>query len=83
MTRTLEFSPEMEARLQALALARSTSVEEAARQVLEQALEASPSDEELDEVDAAWWRREQASYDPSQNIAWDKLEAEMDAEGAT
>lgn len=74
MTQTLKFSPEMEARLQALA--RNTSVEEAARQVLEQALEAGFSDEELDAADAAWWKREQASYDPSQNIAWDKLEAD-------
>ena len=83
MTRTLDFPPELESRLQVLAEQNGISLE---RFVVQELTARVLSEDELDEIldarDAAEWEREKENYDPSQNIKWEDVEAELDAENA-
>ena len=82
-TRTLEFPPELESRLQVLAEQSGTSVEAFVMQELAaRVLSEDELDAMLDARDAAEWEREKVNYDPTQNIAWEDVEAELDAQKA-
>lgn len=83
MTRTLEFPPELESRLQVLAEQSGTSLEAFVMQELvARVLSEDELDAMLDARDAAEWEIEKVNYDPSQNIAWEDVKAELDAQNA-
>lgn len=83
MTRTLEFPPELESRLQVLAEESGTSVEAFVMQELAaRVLSEDELDAMLDARDAAAWEREKVNYDPSQNIKWEDFKAQLAADNA-
>lgn len=75
MTRTLEFSPEMEARLQVLAAQRGATVEAMAMQAVEAWLSDEELDAALDAEDVAELRGARGEDGP--DVPWSVIKAEL------